>query len=70
MVGKVLHAATGFPRLIEVTIDGVACRGFVSSDSEVVTEDFERLDDHWVGTQARESKRKPMPWLGDIATPG
>lgn len=67
MVGKVLHAATGFPQLIEVRIDGVAYRGFVSSYSEVVTEDFERLDDEWVGTQARESGLKPMPWMRQIA---
>ena len=66
-VGKVLHAATGFPQLIEVRIDGVAYRGFVSSYSEVVTENFERLDDEWVGTQARESGLKPMPWMSHIA---
>lgn len=66
-VGKVLHAATGFPQLVEVRIDGVAYRGFVSSYSEVVTENFERLDDDWVGKQARESGLEPMPWMTQIA---
>ncbi|MGH1344195.1 MAG: DUF3160 domain-containing protein [Nannocystales bacterium] len=69
LVGKVLHAATGFPQLIEVRIDGIAYRGFVSSYAEVITENFERLDDDWVSTQARGPGLKPMPWMNDIAPP-
>ncbi len=52
MVGRVLHAGTGMPRTMVVTIESCsglrAYVGLVSSDFERVTESFERLiDEQW-----------------------
>ncbi len=78
-VGKVLHVATGRPRLFSVTIPTCVgpreFRGFVSSYDEVTTEGFARLtDEEWA---QRLQKQKPdggsttetplgVPWLADI----
>lgn len=53
-VGKVLHVATGHPRMFAVTLPTCVgpreFRGFVSSYDEVMTRDYQRLtDEEWTG---------------------
>ncbi|HEX3759441.1 MAG TPA: DUF3160 domain-containing protein [Kofleriaceae bacterium] len=75
MVGRVLHVATGKPRMIAIRIahDGGAhtqtYRGFVSSYGELVTEGFQRLtDDEWRDRITRQMLGTP-PWLADLTAP-
>jgi hypothetical protein len=78
-VGKVLHVATGRPRLFEVTIQ--TCkgprhyRGFVSSYDEVITRAYARLsDEEWWqkiekrgdGGEYRTETPIDVPWLAGI----
>ncbi|MBK7398415.1 MAG: DUF3160 domain-containing protein [Myxococcales bacterium] len=81
-VGKVLHVATGRPRLFSVTLSGssgATCtpreyRGFVSSYDEVVTSNFARLsDEEWWQKITKEKAGKTItatpvdvPWLADL----
>ncbi|WP_257447834.1 DUF3160 domain-containing protein [Archangium lipolyticum] len=73
-VGLVLHAATGHPRLMTVTLDlgqgPRTYRGFVSSYFEHTTRDFERLtDEEWRARMWRERQNgfpAEMPWLSDL----
>ncbi|REG34144.1 uncharacterized protein DUF3160 [Archangium gephyra] len=73
-VGKVLHAATGYPRLMTVTLDlGKGPRtyqGFVSSYFEHTTRDFERLtDEEWRRRGWLEPTKgfpAEVPWLRDL----
>jgi len=73
-VGKVLHVATGYPRLMTVTLDlgqgPRTYRGFVSSYFEHTTRDFERLtDEQWKGRVWPESTKgvpAEVPWLRDL----
>jgi len=80
-VGKVLHVATGRPRMFSVTIQTCVgpreYRGFVSSYDEVVTKEYQRLtDEEW---SAKLGKNTPsgyvtstpvdVPWLTSIVAP-
>ncbi len=72
-VGKVLHAATGYPRLMTVTLDlgqgPRTYRGFVSSYFEHTTRDFQRLtDEEWRQRLSREGQNgsTEVPWLKDL----
>jgi hypothetical protein len=73
-VGKVLHAGTGYPRLLTVTLDlgqgPRTYRGFVSSYFEHTTRDFERLtDEEWRrrSSQGRQNGfPAEAPWLSDL----
>jgi hypothetical protein len=74
-VGRVLHVATANPRMFVVTIahDGGAhaqtYRGFVSTYSEFVTENFRRMtDEAWILDLAGRAPVIP-PWLADIVAP-
>ncbi|HEX3760204.1 MAG TPA: DUF3160 domain-containing protein [Kofleriaceae bacterium] len=71
-VGRVLHIATGAPRVIAIRIahDGGAhtqtYRGLVSSYGELVTEGFQRVtDEEWRARIARRMQGTP-PWLADL----
>jgi hypothetical protein len=70
-VGKVLHAGTGKPRLMAVTLDtGSGPRtyqGFVSSYFEQTTRDFQRLDDAaWMNGL---SSRQDVSWMSPLIAP-
>lgn len=74
VVGKVLHAATAYPRLMAVTVahDGGAhpqtYYGFVSTYTEVTTQDFKRFtDEEW---RATLDKGLTLPaWETDLQPP-
>jgi hypothetical protein len=68
MVGRVLHVATGIPRLMVVVADNCsgprAYAGLASSYREKITENFERLDDPtWEKTYVDEPE---VPWMQDL----
>lgn len=69
-VGRVLHVATGWPRLLVVTVptcQGVrAYVGLGSSYFEKVTKDFHRLDDQEWAEQIKTCNAADPPWLTDL----
>jgi hypothetical protein len=66
IVGKVLHVATGFPRLMTITVDSCtgprAYAGMAYSYHELVTDDFERLDDAAWTERASQGTPAEVPW--------
>lgn len=69
-VGRVLHVATGRPRMMVVTVENCtgphAYVGFVSSYFERTTSGYERLDDDaWRRVIAREHPPE-VPWLAPL----
>ena len=72
IVGRVLHAGTGFPRLMVVTFetcDGPrAYAGVVSAYHEVVTQNFDRLtDQRWTDSLAA-SPPAEVPWMRELVS--
>jgi hypothetical protein len=70
-VGKVLHVATGKPRLMVVTVDGCsgprAYTGLASAYFETITSDFKRLDDkEWASTLQAPTAVPEVPWMSDL----
>lgn len=69
-VGRVLHVGTGMPRLMVVTVDTCsgprAYAGLASSYFEVVTEDFDRLDDIRWSEQLGQTTPADVPWMQDL----
>jgi hypothetical protein len=69
-VGRVLHVATGWPRLLVVTVptcQGVrAYVGLGSSYSEKVTKNYQRLDDAEWSQQIKTCNAADPPWLTDL----
>lgn len=69
-VGRVLHVATGRPRLMVVTVDTCAgpraYAGLASSYFERVTENWERLDDIAWSTELERSTPADVPWMQDL----
>lgn len=69
-VGKVLHVATGMPRLMVVINEGCsgprAYAGLASSYFERVTENFERLQDEPWAEEIEQSHPADPSWLSDI----
>lgn len=70
LVGKVMHMATGFPRLMVVTVESCtgprAYAGPVYSTHNFVTENFERLTDgDWAERYYQEGAVE-LPWLEDL----
>lgn len=70
VVGRVLHVATGSPRMMTVRVE--TCHGSrtyvgpVSSYYEIVTKDYERLtDDAWAARIA-QSAPPDVPWMVDL----
>lgn len=67
-VGRVLHVATGYPRLMVTTVDTCqgprAYAGVAFAYHEKVTEGFERLDDDTWGHQFEvDIKPADVPWM-------
>lgn len=69
-VGRVLHVATGWPRLLVVTVPtchGVrAYVGMGSSYFEKVTKEFQRLDDAEWSQQIQTCNAADPPWIKDL----
>lgn len=72
-VGKVLHVGTGMPRLMVVTAETCegprAYAGLASSYFEVITSDFERLNDETWGATLMTSPPDDVAWMRDLQTP-
>jgi hypothetical protein len=72
MVGHVLHAATGHPRLITVRIETChgpkVFRGLVASYHEVTTSGFDRLTDErwWERLRQKDDPPEDPPWTKDF----
>jgi hypothetical protein len=68
MVGRILHVATGVPRICVVvveTCDGPrAYAGAVSSYHEKITEGFVRLADEDWSQEAQQAP--PVAWMADL----
>ena len=71
-VGRVLHVATGMPRLMVVAIDTCsgprAYAGLASSYFEKTTENFERLNDEDWASSIRGANPDDVSWLSDVVT--
>lgn len=69
-VGRVLHVATGRPRLMVLAVETCkgprAYAGVVSSYFEKITENFERLDDPAWEVEIREGHPADVAWLRDL----
>jgi hypothetical protein len=68
IVGRVLHVAAGWPRLMVVSVE--TCKGPrayvgpVSAYREVITTDFERLTDSQWSQQERDAEE--VDWMADL----
>jgi hypothetical protein len=73
IVGKVLHVATGFPRLMTITVDTCtgprAYAGMAYSYHELVTDNFERLDDEAWTERASQNTTAEVPWAESFFAP-
>lgn len=71
-LGRILHVATGLPRLMVVTLDGCggarAYVGVAASYYEQITEDWKRLTDaDWKQTLMQDASPPPAPaWMNDL----
>lgn len=73
IVGKVLHVATGLPRLMALTVDTCtgprAYAGMAFAYHERITEDFDRLtDDRWTAS-VESTPPADVPWVTPIVAP-
>ncbi|HTV25128.1 MAG TPA: DUF3160 domain-containing protein, partial [Polyangiaceae bacterium] len=70
IVGHVLHVATGFPRLMTITVDSCtgprAYVGMAYSYHELVTKDFERLTDSAWTARASQGSPAEVPWAEEF----
>lgn len=73
IVGKVLHVATGFPRLMTITVDTCtgprAYAGMAYSYHELVTDNFERLDDAAWTERTSQGTPAEVPWAESFIAP-
>jgi hypothetical protein len=69
-VGRVLHVATGWPRLLVTTIDTCqgprAYVGLVSSYHEKITEHYQRLDDKQWAAEIAKASAPDVAWMKDL----
>ncbi|MDF1564375.1 MAG: DUF3160 domain-containing protein [Deltaproteobacteria bacterium] len=69
-VGHVLHVATGQPRLMVVAVENCsgprAYAGLASSYFEVITRDFERMDDLGWKDEINAGTPADVPWIQDL----
>jgi hypothetical protein len=69
-VGHVLHVATGHPRLMVVTVDTCAgaraYAGVVSAYHEVITDNYDRLDDQRWSAMLNQATPPDVAWLSDL----
>jgi hypothetical protein len=72
IVGKVLHAGTGYPRLMAVTFNTCsgprAYVGVVSAYHETVTDNFDRLTDERWTSQLASAPAPEAPWIADLVS--
>jgi len=72
IVGKVLHVATGFPRLMVVTFDTCsgprAYAGVVSAYHELTTANFDRLTDERWSSQIAATPPAEVPWMTNLVS--
>jgi hypothetical protein len=73
-VGRVLHVATGYPRMMVVTVDTCmgprAYAGVVFAYHELTTNNFERLTDEQWSTRVSSKALPPeVPWLSPLLAP-
>jgi len=70
IVGRVLHAGTGMPRLMVVTAETCSGQrayvGLASSYFEQITDDFQRLNDEEWATALQATTPADVPWLRDL----
>jgi hypothetical protein len=71
LVGRVLHAGTGYPRLMVATVDTCegprAYAGVVFAYHEQITEKFERLtDQQWAQGLLDGPRPADVPWLSGV----
>lgn len=72
IVGRVLHAGTGYPRYMVATIDTCsgprAYAGVVYAYHEEITEDFERMTDEEWSARFQQGGERPsdVPWLNGV----
>jgi len=74
LVGRVLHVATGMPRLMVVSVNTCqgprAYAGLAASYFEKVTEQFQRLDDQAWSADVNAVAHEPnVRWMTDLVTP-
>jgi hypothetical protein len=69
-VGNVLHVATGYPRLMVVTVDTClgprAYAGLASAYHEKVTTGFQRLNDQEWSAQLNAAPAADVAWMKDL----
>ncbi len=75
MVGRVLHVATGHPRMLVVKLEhdngehATTYRGFVSTYAEKTTSNFKRSTDEEWRAEITEQPPTVVPWMRDIVVP-
>ena len=69
-VGRVLHVATGNPRLMVLSVDSCqgprAYAGVVSAYFEQITDNFKRMTDQEWATQLSAAVPADVPWMQDL----
>jgi hypothetical protein len=70
-VGRVLHVATGRPRLMVVTVETCsgprAFAGLASSYFEQITENYDRIDDNqWSSQLEMQGSPPDVPWMNGV----
>jgi len=69
-VGNVVHVATGYPRLMVVTIDTCsgprAYAGVASAYHEKLTTGYQRLNDEEWATEMSQTPPADVPWMKDL----
>jgi hypothetical protein len=69
-VGRVLHVATGSPRLIVLSVDSClgpcAYAGVVSAYFEQITNNFKRMTDQEWSSQINAATPADVPWMQDL----
>jgi len=70
IVGKVLHVATGNPRLMVLSVDSCqgprAYAGVVSAYFEQITDNFKRMTDQEWSSQLQAATPADVPWMQDL----
>jgi hypothetical protein len=70
IVGRVLHVATGRPRLMVLSVDSCqgprAYAGVVSAYFEKITDNFKRMTDQEWATQISAATPADVPWMQDL----
>ncbi|HVR61428.1 MAG TPA: DUF3160 domain-containing protein [Polyangia bacterium] len=69
-VGNVLHVATGYPRLLVVTVDTCtgprAYAGLASAYHQKVTENYQRLNDQDWAAEINQAPPADVSWVSDL----